>query len=118
MPAQIIPTSGDAFWTQTTTLDGTPYGLRFAFSAREACFYLDLATTDGEVFAAGRKLVCNWPLLRGCASPLRPPGRLYVLSSTTDDSPPALADLAPGGRCALIYVPVANVLALGGSPNT
>jgi hypothetical protein len=123
VPAQIVPTFGDAFWTQTTSFDGTAYTLRFAFNQRAACFYLDIATVDGTPVVSGVKLVCNWSLLKKCASPLRPPGRLYVVSNTSDESPPGLSDLASTsiggtGRCVLVYLPVANVLALGGSPNS
>jgi hypothetical protein len=112
MPAQIIPTSADPFCTQTTTLDGTPYVLTFAFNARAACFYLSLATLDGEPVASGLKLVCQWNLLLKCASPLRPPGMLLVVSNTNDNSTPGLGDLVPGGRCQLVYLPAANVAAL------
>lgn len=116
MSAQILSTGADPFYKQTMGLDGTPYSLRFAFNLRAACWYLDLSTLDGELLAAGMKLVCNWDLLRKCKNALRPPGKLFVISNTTDLSPPGLGDLAAGARCLLIYLPLANIRALGGLP--
>jgi hypothetical protein len=110
LTAQIIPTGDDPFYGETVTLDGVPYRLDFAYNQRCACWYVDLSTLDGELVAAGLKLVCaGWNLLLKCAHPLRPPGQLLVVSSTSDDSTPGLEDLVPGARCALTYVPAADV---------
>lgn len=117
MTTQILtaPTGdGDAFSSQTTPLDGTAFVLDFAFNQRCACWYLSIATLDGTPVATV-KLVCAWDLLRKCASPLRPPGKLFVLSTTGDSSPPGLTALAPGGRCILVYIPAANVEAFAAS---
>jgi hypothetical protein len=116
--ALAIPTGSDPLYGETVALDGTPYALSFTFNLRGLCWYLDLATLDGEVFAAGLKLVCYWNLLIKCASPLRPPGQLLVISYTTDPSTPGLLDLMPGGRCALVYMPAADVATIraGGTP--
>jgi hypothetical protein len=103
------PTRDEVDAKQSTTLDGVVYRLRFSYNQRCDCWYLDLATQDGTPIAAGRKLLCNWDLLDGCASPLRPPGMLFVRSNTTDLSPPGLEDLEDGGRCSVTYVPVADV---------
>jgi hypothetical protein len=109
---QAIPTGADPLYTQTTALDGTPYAMRFTFNQRAASWYLDLATLDGEPVASGVKLVCLWDLLQRCASPLRPPGKLYVLSATTDTSTPGLVDLLPTGRCTLVYITAADLAAI------
>jgi hypothetical protein len=111
MSALGIPTGSDPIYSETTTLDGTAFRLAFVFNLRCACWYLDLATIDGEVFAAGIKLVCNWNLLIKCVSPLRPAGELLVVSATTDASTPGLLDLLPTGRCTLVYWPAADVAA-------
>lgn len=109
----IVPTDElESFWEQTTTLDGAAYKLRFALNQRAACWYLDLLTLEGEAIACGMKLVCHWDLLRSSATPLRPPGRLYVLSKTTDLSTPGLLDFAPDGRCYLVYVTAAEIALL------
>lgn len=112
MSQQQIPTFADPFYSETVTLDGTPYVLTFRYNQRVAGWYLDLATIDGEVVAAGLKLVCEWDVLALVANPLRPPGALFVLSNTTDDSTPGLTDLAAGGRCFLVYTPAADLAAL------
>jgi len=110
--AVLVPTGDESGgYTQTTTLDGTQYVLSFAYSQRSDCWYLSLSTPDGELIAAGIKLVCNWDLLWKCVSPLRPPGKLYVLSNTTDTSTPGLEDLLPSARCQLLYSPAADVAA-------
>lgn len=127
MTAQLVPTGSDAFYQQTTSLDGVPYILTFAFNQRCACWYLSVATLDGTDVADGIKLVCGipalaWSLLEKCASPLCPPGLLFVQSTTTDLSTPGLLDMDPtvagGGRCQLVYMPAADVatLAAGGTP--
>jgi hypothetical protein len=111
---QVVPTpdSTTPFWTETVTLDGTQYILLFNFNQRCATWYLSLQTIDGDDITDGIKLVAGWDLLVKCADPNRPPGRLYVLSTTSDWSPPGLADLAPGGRCVLTYLPIADYEAL------
>jgi hypothetical protein len=103
------PTRDEVDVTQSTTLDGVVYRMRFAYNQRCDCWYLDLATLEGVPIAAGRKLLCNWPLLDGCADPACPAGMLVVRSNTTDLSPPGLADLEDGGRCYLVYVTAAEL---------
>jgi hypothetical protein len=124
VPNQIIPTNAAPFYPETVTLDGSPYILGFAYNQRCACWYLTISTIDGTVVTAGLKLVCSWDILMRCASPLRPPGALIVVSTTTDLSPPGLLDLLPSssggtGRCYLGYIPAANVAALkAGQPTS
>jgi hypothetical protein len=100
------------FSTQTTTLDGVPFLLSFAYSQRECCWYLSLATVDGDPIWGAVKLVCSWPLFKACADARKPAGDLIVISSTQDLSPPGLNDLQPGGRCALMYVTAADEAAI------
>lgn len=102
------------FWTQTTSLDGVPYLLTFRYNAREATYYLSIDSADHTVnYVQGLKLVPNVPLLMSKGP--TPPGELYVLTqSATDDSPPGLGELADGGRCALLYLPEADLFANGG----
>jgi len=117
---QTVPTdaTGAPFYSQTTTLEGAQYLLSFAFSQRESAWYLSLADANGVDVYNGMKLVCSSPtqgpipLLWRCKDPRRPPGDFFVLSGTSDLSPPGLADLVPGsGRCALYYM-TSDVLAL------
>lgn len=115
MTAIAIPTTADPYTSQTTGLDGVPYVLTFAYGQRSDTWTLSIAMVDGTPIASGLKLVCLWDLLAQTVDPNRPPGMLFVLSSTTDLSPPGLEDLAPGGRCTLIYTPAADVAALTGA---
>ncbi len=105
MTVQIVPTddTGQSFYSQLTTLEGTAYQLSFAYSQREDCWYLSVATSEGDDIYNGVKLICNWPLLKNCADPRMPPGEMWVFSATADVDPPGRLDLAPGSRCVLNY---------------
>ena len=118
MTTQLVPTGSDPYYTQTTTLDGVPYILSFYFSQREACFYLLLSTVDGDPIYGAVKLVCSWPLFAQCQDARKPPGQFFVISSTSDLSPPGLNDLVSGGRCKLVYVPVSDILVATGSESS
>lgn len=112
MTWQTVPSpSGSAsVESQITTLDGVPYLLQFTYSERADVWYLAILTEEGDAIRYGVKLVCGWPLLRKVADPRKPPGVLFVWTANNDDSPPGLLDLAPGGRCTLIYVPQADLV--------
>lgn len=103
MSILVVPTGSDPFYTQATTLEGATYLLTFAFSQREACWYLSIATEEGDDIYNGMKLVCNWPLTKKCADPRLFPGELLCLSNSTDLTPPGLTELGPGLRCELTY---------------
>jgi hypothetical protein len=118
MTVQVIPTGDDPFYTQTTTLDGTPFLLSFFYSQREDRWYLLLSTVDGDPIYGGVKLVPNWPLFAQCVDARLPGGQFVVVSSSaTDDTPPGLEELVDGARCQLCYVPAADVATIlaGGS---
>lgn len=115
MTLQIIPTTDSAFRRIVVTLDGVPYLFSFAYNQRCDCWYIDLATAEGDPIACGIKLVCFWNLLRTVVDGRRPPGKLAVISVTTDDTPPGLEDLVPGGRCLLAYQPSAQPSVTGGA---
>lgn len=115
MTIQVIPTSGtqtgsgpptpNAFWTQTTTLEGVTFLLTFQFNQRASCWYLSIADANNVDIVNGIKLVCGMSLLKKCADPRQPAGALLMLSSTADSSTPGLNDLLPGvGRCVLYYI--------------
>lgn len=96
--------TGQAFYSMTTTLEGTSYLLAFAYNQRCDCWLLSIATAEGEDIVNGIKILANWPLLRKVADPRMPQGELFAYSNTSDASPPRFADLAPGGRCQLLYI--------------
>lgn len=102
--AVVIPTDVLPFYTQRTSLSGRDFVLTFYWSTREECWYLNLATESEEEIVSGIKLVCHIPLLSKLASDNKPEGGLIVISTTEDDSPPGLEDLAENtGRCQLVY---------------
>jgi hypothetical protein len=112
MTVQLVPTTNNSFYAQTTTLEGTPYLLSFAYSQREDCWYLSIADSNAVDIYNGIKLICNNPLLFKCKDPRRPPGDFVVISSTTDIDPPGLNDLVPNaGRCQLMYA-TSDIIAL------
>lgn len=107
MTIQAVPLddTGAQLYFQTTTFEGTSYILAFQYNQRCASWYMSVADNLGVDIYNGVKMVCGLPLLRKCKDPRRPPGALYVFSSTSDASPPALFDLFPGsGRCQLVYI--------------
>src|ERR1700744_2082502 len=100
---------GDVHVTQTTVLEGIAYTLSFTYSQAEKCYYLsvgDPSVTDGSFLVSWIKLQTNRPLLQrwtgaakaaaernGNSSDIWPPGELYALSLTQDDSIAGLGDL-------------------------
>ncbi len=99
IPATTIPP-----FSQTTTIDGTPYVLDFGYNWRENTWNISISLPNGTILCTGIKLVSNYPLLQKYADARVPQGELYCISQTTDDSPPQYADLVPGGRCILVYL--------------
>jgi hypothetical protein len=114
MTVQVIPTSNAPFASQVTTLEGTGYGLAFAYAPREDAWYLSIADANGVDIINGIKLICSNRLLFKCKDPRRPPGEFIVVSVTPDLDPPGLNDLVPNaGRCQLLYI-TSDVIALAG----
>jgi len=99
-----IPTSpDDAFYSQRTVLDGTPYIFTFRLNQRENTYFLDVELDDGTVLASGVKIVCNVPLLERLVHDLRPKKTIIALAGGDDTSPPGLGDLGDGRRVQLYY---------------
>jgi hypothetical protein len=99
-----IPTSSDPSYFQTTTLEGSTYGLQFDFNQRCSSWYMSIADASGVDIYNGVKLITGFLLLRRCKDPRKPPGDFFVVSGTSDQSPPAQTDLVAGGRCSLLYI--------------
>lgn len=99
-----IPTddTGVPYYSEIVTLTGVPYLLEFRYNFREECWYLQMGSTDGVIYAQGIKLVANFPLLQRFSSPNMPPGEIVCLALGPVDSPPNLYDL--GVRCELLYL--------------
>lgn len=83
MPLYTLPIDPDSdAWEQDTELDGRQYRLAFAWSLREEAWYLDIASRDGTLLAAGLKLAEGVDVLRREASSETPPGPLVLLDMT------------------------------------
>lgn len=101
----VVPTSADAFYTQTTNLDGTDYVLTFRYNQRERCYYLSIGTPQGTSIIEGIKVVCNYALLAAYNPAGRPPGELVALTSgQAGDAPPDLGELGEDARVTLCYL--------------
>lgn len=107
-----IATFSDPLYTQLVPLDGTNYGLTFRFNEREVCWYLHIASEEGDQLADGIKLVCNWPLLVRFGDPNLPPGELIAAALGPDVSPPGLLELGEGLRAELTYFTAEDVINL------
>ena len=109
-----IPTSSDPFYTQKFQLDGATYLFSFKWNNRSDTWNLDIQDANNNYVVMGVKVVCNrllldrYHYLDNC-----PPGDLICFSNNPlDDSPPKLADLAKGARCEIMYLTLANTVAL------
>jgi hypothetical protein len=85
-------------------LGANTYAFDFAHNQRSNRWYVTIRDLDGGQIAGNRKLVQGVNLLLGATHVNRPPGALYVVSTTSDDSP-RLDDLGEGLSFALVYVP-------------
>jgi len=98
----IIPTTtGLGEYEQTIDLEGRVYLFRFSWNARIARWSLGIYTEAGDRIHVGILLVPGVHLLRKVADERRPPGILYILS--TSGTPPGLYDLGPGLDSRLVY---------------
>jgi hypothetical protein len=85
-------------------LDGVTYTLRVRWNSRESAWYMNISTEDGQIIAAGVKLMLGLPL----GSRVRPidarmPQGLFFLLDTSGQTAEAdEADL--GGRVKLFYL--------------
>lgn len=107
-----LATGSDPFYDFTATLDGVNYAFDFRYNQREACWYFSIGLNDGTDLANGVKVVCGPSLLSTFVDDRLPPGALIAMSSTADNSPPGLSDLAPGARVSIIYADAAEIASL------
>lgn len=116
---------GQSVWLQRTTLDGTDYILRFAWSQREGGWFLSIFTQDETPLLLSRRLTPGWPLLVNVRAAYRPPGELVLYDSAepvnSGATHPRYADVTDagsgigaeptfdglGGRWQLLYYPAA-----------
>lgn len=89
-------------YTVEVDLEGESYKLALAWSLSESAWYLSVYDVNGDPIALGRRVVIDWPLLRGVTTPGRPPGDFIALDTRGVDRDPALGEL--GGDVPLVYV--------------
>jgi hypothetical protein len=109
--ARVIPTlEGEPNYTMRVRLDGRDYNLRLLWNERTQRWHLSIYGDEQEPLAIGIKVVTNWPMLRYLQWDARlPPGELFAIATTSDDSPPGFYDLAPDKRVQLIYFPLTDL---------
>lgn len=118
MSTVLISVPALPYSTQTTTLDGVPYFLRFRWNNRESCYYLQILSADQTTtYAQGIKLVSNFALLDTYPTP---PGDMMALTSgASSDGPAQIGDFAvnstDGGNVWLVYIEAADMIAIGGN---
>lgn len=118
-----IPTSTTfPLYSQTTTLDGVDYVLRFLWNQREGSWFFSLLDADEDPIVEGLKVVVNLPLLRLVTDERKPPGVLLAVDTTAPEVDraagekvlaldPGLEDL--GERVLLLYFSEAELASLG-----
>lgn len=90
-------------YNQLVQLEGAEYLFRFLWSDREQSPYCDISDQDGNVLAAGIKLVLGQNLLDRFTDPTLPPGALILIDlSGKEQEISAMSEL--GNRCPLIYI--------------
>lgn len=97
------------YTASTVVLDGLSYTFEFRWSFRYERFTLNIYDVQGELIAAGIKLVAGDNLLTPFSNVGLPPGKLRVVQQPTQD-PPSLETL--GVSAWLVYYGVADVAAV------
>ena len=96
-----LPSANDTeAFEYETELQGSVFQLSFRWNRRDAHWFLTVRDADGVDIASGRRVVADWPLLKGVVDVRRPHGEIVALD-TTGEGDPGLTDL--GGRVLLLY---------------
>lgn len=97
-----LPTTAQPLRVQKTSLDGTPFTLRFDWNSRTERWSFSLYLDDGTPLLLGGVLVAGVDLLRTVSDDLRPGGQLMIVDFTE----PTLDTI---GNVSLIYLNAAYV---------
>lgn len=91
MPIQLQLEPSQAFYSFSTTLDGLDYLLNVRWNTRDAAWYFDLLTAEGESIRSGIKIVLGTFPGRRSASDLFPDG-VFIVEDTARTSTDATFD--------------------------
>lgn len=94
-------------------LDGSWYGLRFVFSARDRRWYMDVTSGDGTTLVTGLRVACGVSLLGHLQDARLPAGQLFAEDASGLGQAPGRD--AWQGRATLYYRPAAVVEAARGT---
>lgn len=88
----VVPTSGTAAWyKQTTSLNGTTYGLVFRYNTRLGVWCLDINNAAEQPIVQGIPLLTGRPLIGQYPELALPNGELLVVDNTGQGTNPGLA---------------------------
>ena len=96
-------------YSETVSINGTEYRLRFSHNTRDDHWYLSIELTDGTELASGIPIVTDTPLLARWAWDSRLPqdGYLMAVDTTGESADPVKDDL--GDRIKLLWVPLEDI---------
>lgn len=105
---QIQVPTGTPSWQQRIELDGATYFLAVTLNERTDRWHFSLSDANNAPIIAGRRILVGRDLLRGIASPARPPGMLFATDFTeTPEVQPTFENF--GDTVFLVYVPAAEI---------
>jgi hypothetical protein len=98
-----LPVTSYPDTTQTFALEGVNYVLRLRYNERGGAWFVDVADDLGNVLAAGRKVVVNWPIVGARETSVNLfPGWLFAFDTSDIDLDPTEEDM--GTRVQLYYL--------------
>lgn len=107
----VVPTSiTNPAYSERLTLDGVTFSLRFRFNTRVGCWLVDISDENGEMIVSGRRLVCDWPILRQHGHLAVPAGQIMAFDTTERKIDPVIDDL--GDRVLALYFDAEEIAAL------
>lgn len=109
MAVIIIPTRSDLdHYNFTIDLEGQTYGFTFRFNGRMQKWVFDLTTEDGTPIIESNPVYINQLPLRRYQTPLKPPGNLIFIDTSSSKLDPTQDDL--GTRVLFMYIESSEVI--------
>jgi hypothetical protein len=103
MSSILLPVTADApHYRFTCSLEGKSYGFELRWNGRSGAWFLTVSDVDGNVLAAGRRVVIGAELLGRSANAALPPGSLFAYDTSNSNRDAGRDDL--GGRVKVVYV--------------